>query len=150
MKRRIFIFFFILLFGCFISCNNAPAAHPLKRTKNQTTQEGSNKIKDTHHQKLASLLYELAVSPDPGYFARKHNILLDNHRVRVYILLEPSASKTERIKMLKAHNIIFEKWSGDMFRGLSPVDQLIPLSEEPAVNIIRLPDKLIKTGKIRP
>ena len=148
MKIRIFIFFFIFLFGSLISCNNTPASHSLKITKNRITQERSKQIGNFHHQKLGSLLYELATSPDPDYFAKKHNIHLDNHRVRIYIIFEPSASKPDRIKMLKAHNIVIEKWSADMLRGLAPVHRLIPLSKEPVVRFIRLPDKFIKTRKI--
>jgi hypothetical protein len=150
MKIRVLIFFFIFLFGCLISCNNAPAAHSFKKTGNQTPQGESKKIGDTNNQKLSSLLYELALSPNPDYFAKTHNILLDDHRVRVYIFLEPSAPEPEKIKLLKAHSITIEKWSADMLRGLAPVDQLIPLSEEPAVRFIRLPDKLIQTRNIRP
>ena len=130
-----------------MSCNNTPAVHSSKITDNQRTQEASKKIKNTKNQKLSSLLYELAISPNPDLFAVKHNILLDNHRVRVYILWESSASEPVRKKLLKAYNITVEKWSDDMLRCLSPVDQLIPLSEEPAVQSIRLPDKLIKTRK---
>jgi hypothetical protein len=133
-----------------MSCNKAPAAHSLKKAEHNTTPEGSKKIGDTKNQKLSSLLYELALSPDPAYFAKKHNIFLDNHRVRVYIFLEPSSPDPERMKLLKAHNIMIEKWSADMLRGLAPVDQLIPLSAEPAVRFIRLPDTLIKSRNIRP
>jgi hypothetical protein len=150
VKKRIFIFFFIFLFGGLISCSNTPAAHSFKITETKTTPEGSKKIEDTQHQKLSSLLYELALSPDPDYFAKKHNILLDNHRVSVYIYLEPSVPEPKRIKLLKKHDITIEKWSVDMLRGLAPVDQLIPLSEAPAVRFIQLPDKLIKTRKNRP
>ena len=70
MKKRILIFFFIFLFGCLISCNNAPAAHSLKKTENQTAQEGSKKIAKSENTKLASILYELALSPDPEHFAK--------------------------------------------------------------------------------
>jgi hypothetical protein len=134
-----------------MSCNSTSASHSLMITeKNNSSTSGSKKIGDTKNQKLSSLLYELALSPDPEQFAKKHNILLDNHRVRVYIFLETSLPDPERIKLLKAHNIMIEKWSADMLRGLAAVDQLIPLSEEPAVRFIRLPDKLIKTRNIRP
>ncbi|MGA8181123.1 MAG: hypothetical protein WB792_13760 [Desulfobacterales bacterium] len=150
MKRRIFIFFFIFLFGGLISCSNTPAAHSFKITENKTIQEGPKKIGDSKNKKLSSPLYELALSPDPDYFAKKHNILLVNHRVRVTICLEPSMPEAERIKLLKVHNILIEKGSADIVRGLAPVHQLIPLSEEPAVRFIQLPDTLIKTRKIRP
>ena len=150
MQRRIFIFFFIFLFGSLMSCKNTPAAHSLNKTEDRKSPEESKKIQDSKNQKLSSMLYELALSPDPDYFAKKHNILLDNQRVRVYIFLNQSSLEPERTKMLKTHHIMIEKRSADMLRALAPVDQLIPLSEEPLVRFIQLPDKLIKTRKIRP
>jgi hypothetical protein len=133
-----------------MSCKNTPATQSSNKTESRKSQEESKKIQASKNQKLPSMLYELALSPNPDYFAKKHNIFLDNHRVRVYIFLEPSSPDPERMKLLKAHNIIIEKWSADMLRGLAPVDQLIPLSVEPAVRFIRLPDTLIKSRIIRP
>ena len=132
-----------------MSCNVAPVAHSFKKADNRTIPSESKKIDEKKNQKLSSMLYHLALSPNPVYFAKRHDIPLDNHRVKVYIFLEPSSPEPERMKLLKVHNIVIEKRSTDMLRGLAPVDQLIPLSEEPAVRFIRLPDKLIKTRKIR-
>jgi len=133
-----------------MSCNSSPSALSLNKAENPVTRKGSKTTGDTKNQKLSSLLYELALSPDPDYFAKKHDIFLNDHRVRVHIFLDPSTPEPERTKRLKAHHIIIEKGSDDMLRGLAPIDQLIPLSEEPAVRLIRLPDQLIKTRKIRP
>lgn len=150
MKIRIFIFFFIFLSGCLISCDSVPAAHSFKMTKNRTPTEGPKNNGDLKNPKLSSTLYELALSPDPDQFAQKHNILLDRRRVRVYIYFEPSSPEPERISILKAHNVMIEKRSAGMLRVLAPVDQLIPLSEDPSVRLIRLPETLIKTRKIHP
>lgn len=150
MKSRRFIFISIFLFGCLISCNNNPAVHPLTKTDKNTSDEGSNKIGDTKKQKLSSMLYELAISPNPYYFSEKHHIFLDKDRVRVFISFEPSASDPDKKKILKDHKIIIEKSSDDLTRGLVPVDHLISLSEEPVIQSIRLPDRLIKTRKTIP
>jgi hypothetical protein len=150
MKRRRFTFFFIFLFGCMISCNNNPAVNSLTKTEKNTSDAGSNKIDDTKKQKLSSMLYELAISQDPEYFATKHNIHLDKNRVRVFIFFEPSSSDPDRKKILNDHGIFIEKSAADLTRGLVPVDHLISLSEEPAIQSIRLPDRLIKTRKISP
>ena len=147
MKIRFFIFFFIFLFGGLISCNNNPAVHSLTKTEKNTSAAGSNKIDDTKGQKLSSILYDLAVSPDPKYFAKKHDISLENNRVRVFIFFEPSSSDPDRKKILNDHGIIIEKSSADLTRGLVPVDHLISLSQEPVIRSIRLPDRLIKTRK---
>jgi hypothetical protein len=96
------------------------------------------------------MLYELAISQDREYFAKKHNIFLDKDRVRVFIIFEPTSSGTDRKKILNDHGIIIEKSSADMTRGLVAVDQLIPLSEEPVIQSIRLPDRLIKAREINP
>ena len=114
MKKRIFTFYFIFLFGCLISCNNDPVVNSLKKSEKNTSASESKKIVDTKNQKLSSMLYELAISP--------------NHD----------------------HGIIIEKSSADMTRGLVAVDQLIPLSEEPVIQSIRLPDRLIKAREINP
>ena len=150
MKRRRFIFLYIFLFGCLISCNNNPAVHSLTKTEKNTSDAGSNKIGDTKKQKLSSMLYELATSPDADYFAKKHNIFLDKDRVRVFIIFEPTSSDTDRKKILNDHGIIIEKSSADLTRGLVPVDHLISLSQEPVIRSIRLPDRLIKTRKTIP
>lgn len=147
MKIRIFIFLFIFLFGGLISCNNNPAVHSLTKTEKNTSAAESNNIGDTKQQKLSSMLYELAISPDPEYFAKKHDISLENKRVRVFIFFEPSSSDPNRKKILEDHGIIIEKSSADLTRGLVPVDHLISLSQEPVIRSIRLPDKLIKTRK---
>jgi hypothetical protein len=65
----------------------------------------------------------------------------------VFIFFETSSSDPERKKILKDHGIIIEKSSANLIRGLVAVDQLIPLSEEPVIQSIRLPDRLIKTRK---
>jgi len=133
-----------------ISCNNNPAVHSLTKTEKNTSAKESNKIGDTKQQKLSSMLYELAISQDHEYFAKKHDIFLDKDRVRVYIFYEPSASHPDRKKILKDHGIIIEKSAADLTRGLVPVDHLISLSQEPVIRSIRLPDRLIKTRKTSP
>jgi len=150
MKIRISIFFFILLFGGLISCNNNPAVHSFTKTEKNTSTAGSNKIADTKEQKLSSMLYDLAISPDHEYFAKKHDISLENNRVRVFIFFDPSAPDPDRKKILNDHGIITEKSSTDMIRGLVSVDHLISLSQEPVIRSIRLPDRLIKTRKTNP
>ena len=150
MKSRIFIFLSIFLFGCLASCNNnKPAVHSLTKTEKNTSASESNKIGNTKKQKLSSMLYELATSQDPEYFAKKHNIHLDKNRVRVFIFFETSSSDPDRKKILKDHGIIIEKSSADLTRGLVPINNLILLSEESVMQSIRLSDRLIKTGKTR-
>ena len=148
MKKRIFIFFFIFLFGWLISCNNDPViVHSLGKTETKTSETGANKIGDIKKQKLSSMLYELAVSQDPESFAKTHDISLDKNRVRVYIFFDPTSSDLDRKNILKDHEVIIEKSADAMIRGLVTVDHLISLSQEPAIQSIRLPDRLIETRK---
>jgi hypothetical protein len=149
MKIRIFIFLFIFLSGYLMSCNSTPVAHSPDKAENNPAQAGSKQIGDKKPQKLSSVLYELALAPDTEHFAKKHNIPLENNRVRVYIFLEPLSPDPERKKVFEDHKIMIEKRSGDMVRGLVAIDQLIPLSEEPVIRFIRLPDRLIKTRNLR-
>ena len=150
VKRQFFIFFYIFLFVSMMSCNGTTGTPSFNKAENKTMPNESKKIVDKQNQKLSSMLYQLAVSPDPDSFAKRHDIFLDNHRVRVYIFLDPSAPAAERTKLLKTHRIMIEKGTDDMLRALAPIDQLIPLSDEPGVRHIRLPDKLLKTRIIRP
>jgi hypothetical protein len=148
VKSRNFIFFFIFLFGWLTSCNNDPVVvHSLGKTETKASETGSNKIGDIKKQKLSSMLYELAVSQDPESFAKTHDILLDKNRVRVYIFFNPTSSDQDRKKILKDHEITIEKSAAGMIRGLVTVDHLISLSQEPAIQSIRLPDRLIETRK---
>ena len=148
MKIPIFIFFFIFLFGWLISCNNDPVVvRSLGKTESKASETGPNKIGDIKKQKLSSMLYELAVSQDPESFAKTHDILLDKNRVRVFIFFDPTSSDPERKKILKDHEVIIEKSADAMIRGLVTVDHLISLSQEPAIQSIRLPDRLIETRK---
>ena len=149
MKIRIFIFF-LFFFGILVSCDNDPVVHSFGKTEKNASHTGSNKIGDTKKQKLSSILYELAISPDHNYFAKKHDILLDKDRVRVFILFKPSSSDPERNKLLEDHGITIEKSAAGMIRGLVAVDHLISLSQEPVIQSIRLPDRLIKTRKTNP
>jgi len=133
------------------SCNNDPVVvHSLGKTEKKASETGSNKIGDIKKQKLSSMLYELAVSQDPESFAKTHGILLDKNRIRVYIFFDPTSSDQDRKKILKDHEVIIEKNAAGMIRGLVTVDQFISLSQEPVIQSIRLPDKLIKTRKTDP
>ena len=96
------------------------------------------------------MLYELAVSQDPESFTKTHDILLDKNRVRVFIFFDPTSSDRDRKKILKDHEVIIEKSAASMIRGLVTVDHLIPLSQEPVIQSIRLPDRLIKAREINP
>ena len=93
------------------------------------------------------MLYELAVSQDPESFAKQHGIELDKDRIRVYIFFDPTSSNQERKKILKDHEVIIEKSAAGMIRGLVNVDHLISLSQDPVIQSIRLPDRLIETRK---
>jgi hypothetical protein len=121
--------------------------HSLGKPDKKASETGSNKINDIKKQKLSSVLYELAVSQDPESFAKTHDILLDKNRVRVYIFFDPTSSDQYRKKILKDHEITIEKSAADMIRGLVPVGHLISLSQEAAIQSIRLPDRLIETRK---
>jgi hypothetical protein len=134
-----------------LSCNNNnPNVNSPTKTEKNISAAGSNRIDDIKKQKLSSILYGLATSPDTHNFAKKHHIFLDKDRVRVFIFFEPSAPDLTRKKILNDHGITIEKSAAELTRGRVPVDQLIPLSDESGIRSIRLPDKLIKARKINP
>lgn len=94
--------------------------------------------------KLSSILYELAVAPEPEKFAKKHDIFLTEGKVRVFISFNPASSNSEREQLAENYNFMVEKKSNDILRALVPIDRLIPLSKESVVWSIRLPDRAKK------
>lgn len=93
--------------------------------------------------KLTSVLYELAVAPDPDHFAKEHHIFLTKGLVKVYISFDPGSSIPEREEMIENYNIVIEKTAGSLSRAWVPVNRLIPLSNEPVIQSITLPKRLI-------
>ena len=122
----------------------------LQKPEKNTLDSGSNKIGDTKKQKLSSMLYELAISPDHEYFAKKHNIFLSEDRIKVYISFDPDVIVSEEETIFKEYHIMIEKKSNGLIRALVPINKLIPLSEESGIRSIRLPDRLIKAREINP
>jgi hypothetical protein len=107
------------------------------------TQKDYPEDKPPEGLKLSSILYDLAVDPDPESFANKHNIFFHKNRVRVFIYFDPASSEPEREKIFEKYKLIVEKKSKDLARALVPVNALIPLSRESAIWSIALPDKPI-------
>ena len=93
--------------------------------------------------KLTSVLYELAVAPDPDHFAKQHHILLTKGSVKVFISFDPGSSIPEREEMIENYNIVIEKTAGSLSRAWVSVNRLIPLSNEPVIQSITLPKRLI-------
>ena len=138
-----------MLTGCVTNSENdlnATNSVPEKR-ENTSPKELSKQHNPPGEHKLTSVLYELAVAPDPDHFAKQHHIFLNKGRVRVFIFFEPSSSDSDRIKIINDYEIMIEKRSDDMLRGLVAVNHLIPLSKEPVIRSIRLPTKLIPARK---
>lgn len=100
--------------------------------------------------KLSSILYELAIAPDPEYFANQHHIPLNKKCTKAYIYFDPASSGPAREKIIEAYHLTVEKRSVDVLRAWVPVNRLIPLSNESIIQTIQLPSNLIKTKKIKP
>lgn len=126
MKRFIFIIAAVFFIGC--------TATAQKNYPENNRPEGL---------KLSSILYDLAIDPDPENFANKHHIFFHKNRVKVFIYFDPASSGLDREKIIEKYKLIVEKESKDLARALVPVDVLIPLSTESAIWSIKLPDKPI-------
>lgn len=149
MKRLFLIIFAVLLIDCVATpkkdhhgANNLPGT-----TAEPRTGEIKVKHKPPGELKLTSILYKLAVAPEPENFAKKHNIFLSKGRVRVFIFVNPASSKSEREKVIENYKIAIEKKSDDLLRALVPIDGLIPISKESIIWSIKLPDRPIKQKK---
>ena len=65
-------------------------------------------------------------------------------KVRVFVFLDSTSSDFEKEGLVQRHNMVVEKKSDDLLRAMVPLDELIPLSKEPVVLSITLPDSLTK------
>jgi hypothetical protein len=124
--------------------SNVVSSHPEKKD----TLPGLNEEhKPPKELKLTSILYELAVAPEPENFAKEHDIFFTEGKVRVFISFNPASSNSERDQLAENYNMVIEKKSNDLLRALVPIDRLIPLSKESIIWSIRLPDRAIKLGR---
>jgi hypothetical protein len=144
LKSLHLIIIAILFLGCLTITKKDSNAVSSLPEKNGDTFADEIKEGPPKGLKLSSILYELAVAPDPEKFAKNHDIFLTAGKVRVFISFNPAASNSERDKLAEIHNFMVEKKSNDLLRALVPLDSLIPLSKESVVWSIRLPDKAIK------
>jgi hypothetical protein len=146
MKRLLVIILSILLLDCATTTkNDHNVANYLPGKKKDTpTGEVKTNCKPPRELKLTSILYELAIASEPENFAKQHDIFLSNDWVRVFIFFDPASSRSEREKIVENYKLVFEKKSNDLLRALVPIDGLIPMSKEPIIWSIRLPDQPIK------
>jgi hypothetical protein len=146
LKSLLLIILAIASLGCLtIIKKDSDAVSPLSEKNDDTYAEGiMEENKPPKEVKLSSLLYDLAVDPEPEKFAKKHGIFMTEGKVRVFISFNPTASNLERDTLAENYNFIVEKKSNDISRALVPIDILIPLSKESVVWSIRLPDRAIK------
>ena len=146
LKGFLLIILAIASVGCLTTIKkDSDAVGPLSEKNDDTyADEIMEGHKPPKQLKLSSLLYDLAVDPEPEKFAKKHGIFLTDGRVRVFISFNPTSSNLERDTLSENYNFMVEKKSKDLSRALVPIDQLIPLSKESIVWSIRLPDRAVK------
>jgi hypothetical protein len=145
MKKLCLIILSVMLAGCLTNSDNdlnAPISVSKKR-ENTLPKKLSAQHNPKGEHRLTSVLYELAVAPDPDYFAKQHHMLLTKGSVKVFISFDPGFSIPEREKMIENYNIVIEKTAGSLSRAWVPVNQLIPLSKECVIQTITLPKRLI-------
>lgn len=131
----------IFSFGYLVSSPNLA-----EQVVNTTDDKIKANCKLPGNLKLTSILYKLAIASEPDKFAKQHGIILSNGRVRVFIFLNPASSSSEMEKMIENHKVTVEKKSNDLLRVLLPINTLIPISHEPIIGSIDLPDQPIING----
>ena len=152
MKRLFLIILAVILAGCVTNSEKDlnVTNSVTEKKENKLPKEFNKEHKPPEELKLTSVLYELAVAPDPDIFAKERNIILTKGLVKVYITFDPGSPIPEREEMIENHNITIEKKAGNLSRALVPVNRLIPLSKESVVQSIKLPNRLIKPERIKP
>lgn len=147
MKSLLLIILAILFLGCVTTTKKDSSVVSSLPEKKDTLPGLNEEHKPPKELKLTSILYELAVAPEPENFAKEHAIFLAKGKVSVFISFNPASSNSEREKLAENYNIVVEKKSNDLLRAFVPIDRLIPLSKESVIWSIRLPDRAIKLGK---
>jgi hypothetical protein len=145
MKRLCLIILSVMLAGCVTNSENDLNVTDSVTEKRENTlpKELSRQHNPPEELKLTSVLYELAVAPDPDYFAKQHHIFLTKGSVKVFISFNPGSSIPEREEIIQNYNIVIEKTAGNLSRAWVPVNRLIPLSNETVIQSITLPKRLI-------
>ena len=146
LKSFLMIILAIASLGCLttIKADSGIVGFPSDKNDDMYADEIMKGNKSPKELKLSSLLYDLAVDPEPEKFAKKHGIFLTEGKVRVFISFNPTASNLEMDTLAENYSFMIEKKSKDVSRALVPIDKLIPLSKESIVWSIRLPDRAIE------
>lgn len=85
--------------------------------------------------RLDSTLYGLMIAPDWRDYAAGHGIDLAGLRARVIIeLTSPGA-------VPQATDLLIEARSDTLIRALVPIEQLLALARDPAISMVRLPNR---------
>jgi hypothetical protein len=147
MKSLLVLILAFLLLDCVETTKKDSGVVSSLPKKNDASLGVNDEHSPPKELKLTSMLYELAIAPEPEGFAKEHSLFLVNGKVRVFILFDPTSSNLERDKLAEDYNIVVEKKSNDIVRALVPIDRLIPLSKESVIWSIRLPDRAIKLGR---
>jgi hypothetical protein len=91
--------------------------------------------------KLESILYEFLLAADREGFARTHHIFFREGRLRLFIVIAPNTSGSEKEGLISTYQIGVEKESGNLLRATVPVEALASLAGEKLILSIRLPDR---------
>ncbi|HJH26701.1 MAG TPA: hypothetical protein C5S37_08000, partial [Methanophagales archaeon] len=97
-------------------------------------------INDTkgNPEKIESVLYQLMKAQKRDDFAEAHGLYLIDDKVRVVIELN-NTEVLNREKIIKRYDGTMETYHENLVQALVPVDNLIPLSENPSVIYVRTP-----------
>lgn len=91
--------------------------------------------------KLQFVLYEFLLAADRKGFARTHHIFFREGRLRLFIVIDPNTSGSEKEGLINTYRIGVEKESGNLLRATVPVEALASLAGEKLILSIRLPDR---------
>jgi len=147
MKSLLLIILPLLILGCMTTTKKDSSVVSSLPAKEDTVPGLNDGHKPPKELKLTSILYQLAVAPEPESFAKEHDIFLAKGKARVFISFNPVSSNSEREKLAENYNIVVEKKANTLLRALVPIDRLIALSKESLIWSIRLPDRAIKLGR---
>lgn len=95
------------------------------------------------NEKIDSKIQEVIQSLDKEEAAKRYGLFYQNGKLRVHLIFSPQITIEEKGKIYSTYKIHVEKESGQVLRVLVPVGELMALGENPLIQMIKIPDRLL-------
>lgn len=93
------------------------------------------------NEKIDQKIQEVIQSNDKDETAKRLGLFYQNGKLRVHLIFSPQITIEEKEKIYSTYKIQVEKESDQVVRTLIPIEEIMPLGENPLIQFIQIPDK---------